>query len=240
MKVIGWVSAGITSAVACKIALEKYGSAHVRLIYIDTGSAHKDNERFLSELEQWYRCPIETIKTDKYVDHFDVCLKTRYINGPSGARCTTELKKLMRYKIERANSFDAQVFGFHYSKSEIARSERFIFNFPETRPIFPLIEARIGKQECLGIIKKAGIKPPEMYSLGYPNNNCIGCVKGGMGYWNAIRKDFPVEFRRMAEVEREVGHSCIKDTFLDMLLECKGRKLKIIVPECGVTCSSFE
>ena len=30
-----------------------------------------------------------------------------------------------------------------------------------------------------------------MYDLGYPNNNCIGCIKGGMGYWNRIRKDFP-------------------------------------------------
>ena len=40
---------------------------------------------------------------------------------------------------------------------------------------------------------------PLMYDLGYPNNNCIGCVKGGMGYWNHIRKDFPEVF--------EVGRS---------------------------------
>ncbi len=37
-----------------------------------------------------------------------------------------------------------------------------------------------------------------MYDLGYPNNNCIGCVKGGMGYWNKIRKDFPEVFQKRA------------------------------------------
>lgn len=35
-----------------------------------------------------------------------------------------------------------------------------------------------------------------MYDLGYANNNCIGCVKGGIGYWNKIRIDFPEESDR--------------------------------------------
>jgi hypothetical protein len=52
---------------------------------------------------------------------------------------------------------------------------------------------------------KAGIEIPAMYKMGYNNNNCIGCVKGGMGYWNKIRKDFPEVFNRMAVIEREVG-----------------------------------
>lgn len=56
-----------------------------------------------------------------------------------------------------------------------------------------------------------------MYDLGYPNNNCVGCVKGGMGYWNKIRVDFPEVFERRARQEREIGHSCIKGVFLDEL-----------------------
>ena len=59
-----------------------------------------------------------------------------------------------------------------------------------------------------GISERLGIKRPIMYDLGYSNNNCIGCVKGGMGYWNKIREDFPEVFQARAKLEREIGRSC--------------------------------
>ena len=45
--ITAWWSAGITSAVACKMALEMY--ENVELYYIGIGSAHEDNARFKSE-----------------------------------------------------------------------------------------------------------------------------------------------------------------------------------------------
>ena len=75
-----------------------------------------------------------------------------------------------------------------------------------------------------------------MYTLGYGNNNCIGCVKGGKGYWNKIRVDFPDFFKRMSEAERVVGNSCIRNTFLDELDPNAGRTLKEIAPDCGNFC----
>lgn len=84
--------------------------------------------------------------------------------------------------------------------------------------------------------EKLGVKRPVMYDMGYNNNNCIGCVKGNMGYWNAIRKDFPEVFDRMAKLEREVGHSCIRGVFLDELEPERGRPQKVIVAECGIAC----
>jgi hypothetical protein len=52
---------------------------------------------------------------------------------------------------------------------------------------------------------RAGIELPLMYRLGYDNANCIGCVKGGEGYWRAIREDFPAEFEELAKVQDELG-----------------------------------
>ena len=75
-----------------------------------------------------------------------------------------------------------------------------------------------------------------MYTLGYGNNNCIGCVKGGMGYWNKIRVDFPDFFDKMAEAERQVGNSCLRGVFLDELDPEAGRKQKMIMPDCGNFC----
>ena len=46
---------------------------------------------------------------------------------------------------------------------------------------FPLIERGLTKENCHAIAAELGIKRPAMYDLGYSNNNCIGCVKGGAG-----------------------------------------------------------
>lgn len=45
--IIAWFSCGATSAVACKIALSLYDDVHI--YYIETGSGHPDNTRFLAE-----------------------------------------------------------------------------------------------------------------------------------------------------------------------------------------------
>ena len=243
---ISWFSTGVTSAVATKIALDLYDD--VDIFYIDITSQHEDSYRFLSECQEWFGKEIKTVRNSKgFKDHFDVIEKHKYINGARGARCSLELKKKVRYELEDKYKPTNQIFGFDFSKHEIERAERFAEEYPDTNPLFPLIEAELNKAECHGILQKAGIKQPKMYDLGYPNNNCIGCVKGGAGYWNAIRRDFPDTFERMAKAERMVGKSCIKEKdkdkniiriFLDELDINKGNSLKPIVADCGLFCQT--
>lgn len=118
---------------------------------------------------------------DKYLNVEDVLAKKRFINGPTGAACTFELKKQVRYKLEKElGSWDGQVWGFDFDPKEINRAIRFKQQYPDTKPLFPLIEKQITKQDAMGMLWKAGIEIPAMYKMGYNNNNCIGCVKGGM------------------------------------------------------------
>ena len=71
---------------------------------------------------------------------------------------------------------------------------------------------------------------------GYHNNNCVGCVKGGAGYWNKIRVDFPEAFERMARLELEIGAHIIKGKhYLDELPQDAGRWEDEDI-ECGVLC----
>lgn len=88
--IIAWFSCGVTSSVACKIALSLYED--VQFYYIETGSGHPDNARFLSDCERWYDQPIHIIRSDKYTCVADV-LRKGFINGAHGAACTLELKK---------------------------------------------------------------------------------------------------------------------------------------------------
>lgn len=228
--IISWFSCGVTSAIATKLILSE--GWDVRVIYIDTHSEHPDSLRFLHDCEEWFNHPIEIYSSPKYSGHFDVIEKKRFLNSPTGAPCTLELKKKVRWMIEDSiGKWDAQVIG--YDISEEKRATRFRLQYPKAKPVFPLIEHQLTKNDCLSLIRRAGIEIPMMYRLGYHNNNCIGCVKGGKGYWWKIKHDFPDVFERMAKIERSLGHSCIKECFLD---ELRPVSLPPLVESCSLFC----
>lgn len=230
---IAWFSCGITSAVACKIALRDYED--VQLYYIAGMLVHPDNERFISDCEKWYGQKINIVENGKYKNHFEVIKKIRYINGVAGAPCTKELKKNVRTRLEKELNPENQIFGFEFSKKEINRAVRFSEQYPNSNPLYPLIENRLNKNECAGVLQNAGIEIPMMYKLGYNNNNCIGCVKGGKYYWNQIRKDFPDIFNKMVEIENSIGASAMKTPLKD-LNETEGNKNDEVQFECGLFC----
>jgi len=174
--------------VACKIALELY--QNVELYYIDIDTAHEDNTRFKEDCERWYGCEIKTLKSKDFNNQFEVIKKTGAVNTPNGAPCTLHLKKNVRFDFEKLNELSLfntrtiinQVWGYEYEPKEINRAIRHLQQYSATKPLFPLIEKGLTKEMCAGLLLKNGIELPEMYKLGYSNNNCIGCVKGGKGY----------------------------------------------------------
>jgi hypothetical protein len=230
--IVCWWSGGITSAVACKKAIERWDAVPV---YIETGAHHPDTIRFKKDCEQWYGKEIITIQTTAYADHFDVIEKDRYINGPTGARCTMMLKRRVREKWEKTQDITGYVWGFEAGPKEEGRADRIKTAQPKYAHYFPLIEEGLSKPDCISIVQQLGIEIPTMYKLGFNNNNCIGCVKGGMAYWNMIRKHFPDHFNRMAKLERELGRSSMSKYFLDELPEDAGRGTPPLVQECGAT-----
>jgi len=238
-RVLCWFSAGAASAVATKLAIAEHGD-RVVVASIDPGSEHPDNERFRDECAEWFGQEVVLLKSEKYADTWAVWEARRYIVGPSGAPCTGELKKKLRYSFELPD--DEQVFG--YTSEEESRAERFREQNPGLTLLTPLIDRGLTKQDCLAMIARAGIEIPEMYKLGYRNNNCIGCVKGGMGYWNKIRDDFPEVFQRMALLERDIGAAINRDkgkkVFLDELQIGRGHYPSELAPDCGVLCQIAE
>lgn len=244
-RVVIWYSCGVTSTIAAKLAIKKYRDTHpIHIVYTATHSEHEDNVRFMEECEVWFDREITVLSSKKYEDIWDVFKKTRYLVGVAGARCTTELKKKLRHDFQRVD--DIQVFGF--DSSEKKRAERFRTNNPEVTLETPLIDQGLSKTDCLGMLELAGIELPVMYKLGYQNNNCIGCVKGQMGYWNKIRVDFPDVFNRMANVERHLdvainksykGDGKRKRVFLDELDPTAGNILKEPAIECGLLCDEI-
>lgn len=226
---VSWFSTGVSSFVACYLTKDLD-----KIMYCHIENQHPDSLRFLHDCESVLGREIEILQS-RYKNVQNVIKQFRFVNGPYGAKCTEVLKKRVRKDWERQQT-EPLTYIWGYDCTEKHRAERLLESMPDFEHEFPLIDAGLTKDDCHGICSKLSIKRPKMYDLGYPNNNCIGCVKGGMWYWNRIRKDFPEVFERMAKLEREVGHSCIKGTFLDELDQNRGRKSKEIMQDCGIAC----
>lgn len=233
MKVVSWFSAGVSSAVATKLAINEVD----QIIYIDIEDQHPDSLRFVRDCEMWFNKPIQVIQSPyKCVENALLGAGGKgYVNGPGGAPCTRFLKRRVRREWELTQQ-DKLTYIWGMDKTEGGRATRLIQTMLEQNHIFPLIENKISKNHTHKILKASGIKRPAMYDLGYQNNNCIGCVKGGMGYWNKIRVDFPVVFHSRAKLERRIGGTCIKGVYLDELDEDRGRKQIPVCEDCGIFC----
>lgn len=215
-RVLIWFSCGASSAVAAHLGVEKYPDAQV--VYCNTmKSEHPDNERFIVAIEQKIGREIVRLNS-KFQTVDDVFMKERYMSGIAGARCTVEMKKVPRFAYQRPD--DLHVFGL--TADEGPRIRTFEQNNPELYLEWILRDGFIRKADCHRMLGEWGIKEPEMYSLGFEHNNCLGCVKSqSPAYWNRTRHFFPEVFKRRCEQSRELGVRLIKikgvRSFLDEL-----------------------
>lgn len=236
-----WFSCGAASACAAKLAVDTLTDKPVEVLYCDTlAYEHPDNRRFMADVEKWIGQEIKILKSKEFNSIYHVFNQTKFLKGPKGARCTTELKKKVRDQYQIVD--DVHIFGF--TSDEQTRIKKFYKYNPELYVQMILSDRGIDKQACFDMLVAAGIELPEMYKLGYKNNNCIGCVKGAMGYWNKIRVDFPKVFQRMALHERKLGFALNrqkdKPVFLDELDPNAGNYESEFDIECGVLCQSSD
>jgi len=236
-KTVSWFSAGVSSAVATKLAIDVIDE----IIYVHIEDHHPDNARFIKDCEGWFDRPISRTQSP-YKNVNNALLGAGgmgYVNGPQGSPCTRLLKRRVRKEWELTQK-TTLIYVWGMDKTERGRSEKLITAMPQQQHLFPLIQKNITKTDAHKILKASGIQRPAMYDLGYQNNNCIGCVKGGMGYWNKIRLDFPEVFASRAKIERKIGGTCIKNMYLDELRCDAGRKQKPICDTCGIFCEMLK
>lgn len=239
---VSWFSAGVSSAVATWLVRDQID----KIIYTHIDDQHPDTMRFVKDCEAWFGKPVEITQSPyRTVAGAVKGGGGAFINSPTGAICTRWLKRRVRMEWESENAWFNNlryVWGMDVNETKprpprnISRVDALREDMPNYEHMFPLVEHNITKEEAHAILSKAGIKRPAMYDLGYRNNNCVGCVKGGKGYWNKIRVDFPEVFTARAKMEREIGGTCINGTWLDELDPSAGRDQGPIVEECGAMC----
>lgn len=237
-----WFSCGAASAVAAKLTLDKYAStARIRILNNPVVEEDADNRRFLLDVQTWLGVEIETVAARRYPlqSARDVWEQRSFMSGPKGAPCTIELKKRARQDWEADNRADWHVLGF--TADEKTRHDRFVLT--ERSNVLPvLIDNGVTKNDCYAILQDAGLTLPRVYRMGYPNANCIGCVKAtSPTYWNHVRQQHPDVFQDRAEQSRRLGARLVRvdnrRVFLDELdPAAKGRSMKSMDIDCGIFC----
>lgn len=233
---VAWFSCGAASAVTVMLSEPDV------IAYCETGAEHEDNERFPRDCEQWFGKEVVRLKSTDYQDTWDVWERRKYISGIAGAPCTRELKVLPRLEFERPD--DIHVFGYTADAADMKRANSLREFWPHLTVETPLIERGINKAACLAMLQRAGIEPPITYALGLPNANCIPCCKAtSPDYWALIRREFPAEFDRMAELSRRLGARLARvndeRVFIDEI-PADWPTTEPISPACDLLCSLAE
>lgn len=202
-RIVSQFSCGAASAVATKLALAKYGRTYdFHIVNAFLQEEHADNRRFAADCERWFGRAITVLRDEKYGASVVKVFKSKqFLKGPMGAPCSRELKR----KVLDAWKLPGDIMVFGYTAEEEDRLDDFRERNPDIRVLAPLIDAGLGKEDCKAMVDRAGLVLPIMYRMGYDNANCIGCVKGGEGYWRAIREDFPEYFEAICLLQDEIG-----------------------------------
>lgn len=121
--------------------------------------------------------------------------------GHHYAKCSELLKRKPLAAI--AVHGDVDVIG--YTVEEQDRFDGMRERHPHRILEAPLIDNGLTKSDCMAMLDRAGLRLPEMYRLGFHNSNCVGCPKGGEGYWNKIRDVFPEQFVQISAIQESIG-----------------------------------
>ena len=238
-----WFSCGAASAAALKLTVEKYGADAVRAVNQPIAEEHPDNRRFLRDVAEWVGVEIEEFTAPKWPDASCVTVwdKRKAMVFPHGAPCTVHLKKEARQAWEVLHNPEWHVLGFTVEEKD--RHER--FTQTERANVLPvLIDAAMTKADCGDLIRGARIDLPAIYDLGYPNANCLGCVKAtSPTYWNLVRRTFPDVFAARAEQSRRLGVRLVRvdgeRIFLDELHPAARGEPLWQMPACSLFCEEW-
>ena len=233
-----WISAGVSSFIAGYLARDTVDE----FIYIDIADQHPDSLRFIADCEKALGKPITILRSNQYSTVEECIVAYGHVgNLRTGFYpCTNWLKKRVRKEWEYEHQDCALTYVWGMDLSEKHRAEKLHDSMPQAQHEFPLIDHQLTKADAHAICAELGVKRPAMYDMGYSNNNCIGCVKGGQGYWNMMRRDFPKVFESRAKMERKIGNTIMHDKngpiWLDELDPQAGRMTQEITEDCSIFC----
>jgi hypothetical protein len=172
-----------------------------------------DLYRFLSEAAANVGVPLVTIADGR--TPWEVMKDERIIaGGMTGADpCSKKLKRQLMDRWFKENCSAETVTYLGLDWTEQHRLVRLRENAPNRLWEGPMTEAPyLTKRQMGEWLESEGIRPPRLYGLGFPHNNCGGfCVKAGQAQFALLLKAMPERFAYHEAKEKEMQEYLGKD-----------------------------
>ncbi len=197
------LSGGSASAVTAERVMDKYGKNVVTLWFADTLWEDQDLYRFLEDLEARWEKEIV-----RYVDGrtpLEVAEDKKLIPNSLAAPCSHELKQkpFLKYITNQPKPLTVHL-GLSWDEEHRMGKPKEIYESVDGVTVdYPLTWKPLPSMAYTNTIAEWGIKPPRLYEMGFPHNNCGGrCVRQGMKEWIRLWKTMPKRFQEVSNWEQ--------------------------------------
>lgn len=205
-------SGGVGSWATAKRVAERHGTADLVLIFADTKMEDEDLYRFISEAAANVGGEFVTLAEGR--DVWEVFFGERFLGNSRIDPCSKILKRqlIRRYIESNYAPGEATV----YLGIDWTEEHRFSKAVPYWEPYTveaPLCEAPyLDRAQVFTMLDEAGIKPPRLYDMGFPHNNCGGfCVKAGQASFRLLLEKIPERYAYHEAKEQEIRDYLGKD-----------------------------
>ena len=198
------LSGGSASAVAADRVLNRYDFNDVTLWFADTKWEDEDLYRFLDDLESRWEKKIVRFTDGR--NPLEVHDKQDFIPNHRFAQCSAELKQkpFKKFIMNHPKPLTVHL-GMDWSEEHRHAKPKEVYESIDGVSVdFPLMWEPLAYLGYQKVVSDWGIKPPRLYSYGFPHNNCGGrCVRQGNSEWIRLLKHFPDRFKEVSDWEQE-------------------------------------
>ncbi len=218
MKHLVMFSGGLVSWAAGKRVVERFGAEAVTLLFADTKMEDEDLYRFLPEAARNIGAQLVMIADGR--TPWEVMRDERVIGNSQIDPCSKILKRELLNRWRDTNcSPDDTIIHLGLDWSEVNRLERTRSRSAPWRYEAPMTQApNLSKGQMIEWLRRNGITPPRLYTMGFPHNNCGGfCIKAGQAQFALLLRTMPERYRYHEEQEQELkaittgDHAILRD-----------------------------
>lgn len=199
-------SGGIGSWAAAKRVAAKHGTDALTLLFADTLIEDEDLYRFIEEAAA--DVGGEFVRVAEGRDPWQVFHDERYLGNSFLDPCSKILKrKFLRRWLEKNRDPKETVVYLGIDWTEEHRLNAAQPRWSPWKCAAPMCDEPFQtKADLLAELRAKGIRPPRLYELGFPHNNCGGfCIKAGQAHFKLLLTVMPDRYDMHERKEQELG-----------------------------------
>jgi hypothetical protein len=206
------------------------------VVFADTGDEMPETYSHIKRIGKYLRSkniPLKQVRVRNDESLSDRCFRRRVIPSQMWRWCTRDLKIIPIYGFYR--SLKSQIFqyvGIDYDEVRRMKDSKadYVTN------VYPLIDYKIGRADCIRLIKKAGLPVPV-------KSGCYFCPFNTLERWAELHENHPKLFNKALRIEENGKHMPKQKLFPTTLRALrqdfrKGTQLPMIQVDspCGSEC----